>query len=87
MLKVNDIVMLVWACCTKGRSHLGWIGIVEDLQTYEGSPCWCGYKTYGMHAVVDIGGKGIVPITWLRKIDPPIETENIIIAKELEIER
>jgi hypothetical protein len=72
MLKSGDVVMLIWACCAKGRRHLGWVGTVDGIYNVtEGSSlCYCGDRTHGLHAWVDIGGKGIVPVSWLIKIEP-----------------
>lgn len=76
-VKPGDAVTLVWACCAKGRKHIGWVGPIEAAHEfepgYQGSPCFCGYKTYGTHALVDIGGKGWVPFSWLRPYLPPEE--------------
>jgi hypothetical protein len=70
----GDLVQLVWACCAKGRRHLGWTGVAGDIAEYNGSECWCGHKTYGMHAWINIGGDGVVPLSWLIKIEPPAVT-------------
>jgi hypothetical protein len=78
-LKSGDMVMLIWACCAKGRRHLGWVGTVESIAQYDGSSCFCGYKTYGTHAWIDIGGRGVVPVSWLIKIKPPtVATETTV---------
>lgn len=82
-IKVGDMVRLVWACCGKGRRHIGWVGTVEQISVCEPSLCFCGYKTYGLHACVDIGGKGFVPLSWLVKIDPPAETERVERGEEI----
>ena len=69
-IKAGDMVRLVWACCAKGRRHLGWVGTVEAVETYPASTCFCGYTTIGVHAWIDIGGSGVVPLSWLIRIDP-----------------
>lgn len=78
-IKPGDMVMLVWACCAKGRRHLGWTGIVEDMyHIAQGvSRCYCGHGTSGLHAWVDIGGRGIVPVSWLKKIEPPEQPADV----------
>ena len=77
------MVRLVWACCAGGRKHLGWVGTVSKLGTYQGSPCYCGYKTYGVHAWINIGTDGVVPVSWLIKIDPPEQPETVEHQEEI----
>ena len=69
-LKRGDIVMLVWACCANGRQHLGWIGEVEDFWNGNGSECFCGYKTNGLHAWINIQIRGVVPVSWISPASP-----------------
>ena len=84
-IKPGDMVMLVWACCAKGRRFLGWTGIVEDMyHVAQGvSRCFCGHGTTGMHAWVDIDGRGIVPVSWLKKIEPPSTPESAERTEEI----
>lgn len=82
-IKAGDMVQLVWACCAKGRRHIGWTGIAGAILDYHGSACFCDYRTYGKHAEVDIGGPGIVPLSWLIKIDPPAIPEQTEHTEEL----
>lgn len=70
-VKAGDAVMLVWACCPDGRRHIGWVGTVEEVQHVEESKCFCGYATTGQHAWITIGSRGVVPLSWLRKMPPP----------------
>ena len=49
--------------------------MVKGIGTYHGSPCYCGYKTYGVHAWINIGTDGVVPVSWLKLIPPLGELE------------
>ncbi len=77
------MVQLVFACCPKGRSHIGWTGIVEGVEWFAESACYCGHKTRGLHAWVVIGGRGVVPLAWLIKVAPPGVTEVQSATEEL----
>ena len=82
-IKQGDMVMLVWACCAAGRRYLGWIGSVEDVEDVEKSGCVCDFCTSGMHAWVGIWGRGVVPLSWLVKIDPPLTSKQQHLIEEL----
>lgn len=77
-MKAGDMVQLIFACCMKGRTLIGWTGVVEeiidpekDARFQSPSACYCGYVTHGLHAGIDIQGYGYVPTSWLIKIEPP----------------
>jgi hypothetical protein len=72
-IRAGDLVMLVWACCPKGRSYLGWTGTVAKLCESE-LRCRCGFVMRGTQAIITINRTGYVPLAWLRKINPPAET-------------
>ena len=76
-IKAGDMVRLVWACCAGGRKYLGWVGTVESVVQCDQSLCFCGYITHGIHAWIDIQGRGVVPLSWLMKIDPPAIDESV----------
>ena len=82
-IRAGQMVQLVWACCEKGRRHIGWTGTVESLDYYPESTCYCGYVTRGKHAWVDVDGRGVVPVSWLRPVDPPATDESIETPQEL----
>ena len=83
-MRTGDMVMLVFACCPKGRKWIGWTGVVEGMYdvSFGVSRCFCGHETRGLHAWVDMDGKGIVPVSWLIKVDPP--KEKVVREDELE---
>lgn len=70
-LRAGDPVMLVWACCSRGRAHVGWTGPLEAIWDGEVSPCSCGHISRGKHGYVTICKRGVVPLSWLRKMPPP----------------
>jgi hypothetical protein len=83
-IKAGDFVMLVWACCAKGREHIGWTGTVEstvDLPRVLG--CYCRHITHGPHAWITIGRRGVVPVSWLKKLDPTTESTEVDKREEL----
>lgn len=89
MIQQGDMVQLIFACCYRGRRHIGWTGVVEGLIDdtalgEQGGLCYCGVTTHGMHACVDIEGKGWVPLSWLIKIEPP--GEKIEVTREEEFQ-
>ena len=71
------MAMLIWACCTEGRRHIGWTGTVGGLAVRQASACFCGYVTHGLHALIDVEGQGYVPVSWIKKVDPAAPSERV----------
>lgn len=83
-IKPGDMVMLIWACCALGRSHIGWVGEVEGLVECKSVRCSCRHVTCGRHAWITIdGGRGVVPLSWLRKMPPQGERQDVQREEEI----
>jgi len=76
-VKPGDMVMLVWACCPEGRKHLGWVGELEAI-TQSHTICGdCRHKANCLHGQITVQNRGVVPLSWLRKVEPPSEEQSI----------
>lgn len=82
-LKPNDLVMLVWGCCPKFRSHIGIHGIYHGPSPREGkAECTsCGYKAPLKLATGRFNGRSgdfHVPYAWIIKIENPSDVDEDI---------
>lgn len=83
-MKPGDKVMLVWACCAFGRRHIGWIGLLEGVENWYSFCPACRHIHNGSHGVITIDVRGVVPLSWLRKMpDDPAEFDQVHDAEEL----
>jgi hypothetical protein len=73
-IKVGDLVRVVWGCCERHRQAIGWVGTVEAIEVPKNAMYRCGYVLTGICARVTLKKSGLIPISWLIRIDPPAET-------------
>ena len=79
-IKVGDLVMQVRACCDSPlHKTLGMIGTVNFIGEGNTLCGGCGFKGTGIHVSCRVDHRiygGGVPVSWVKKIDPPQLSEN-----------
>lgn len=82
-IKPGDMVMLVWACCSEGRRHIGTHDTVLVVGP-GGSRCdFC--RTIQRGVMVECESGNTFPLTWLIKLEPPSTPVNIERTEEAEV--
>jgi hypothetical protein len=71
------MVMLVWACCPEGRKFIGWVGELEAITQSHTMCPECRHKANCLHGRITVDHQGVVPLSWLRKVDPPSAEQSI----------
>jgi len=83
-IRVGDLVMVVrWPCC---HARVGVVYIVSELTMQTGTG-WCGYckaVREGCITASDATLEHIVPVDWLKRIDPPALVESTPTSEKVE---
>lgn len=72
-IQPGDLVMVV-------RGHaciLGRVGVVESEVYVESVHCGCGWRMINIGPLVETTWCDGVPVSWLKRIDPPAEHERV----------
>lgn len=88
-IRVGDMARLVWACCAKGRLHIGDIVTVKSIT--EDAQSWCPMCNFRTTSAIVCGDwtsghrDGFAPRAWVIKIQPPSQPETTEREEELTI--
>lgn len=81
-IQIGDLVMVVHVCCDRIKHRLGQIAYVQWVGERELACIKCGYRSSGMHAGAHSKAHG-APFEWLKRIDPPRESEPTTTTQEI----
>jgi hypothetical protein len=83
-IKVGDLVIVIAGCCSTTQQHIGHIDTVRRMHSRP-ARCVCGYVAQPVLAVItDPMGECGVPLSWLKRIPPLEELDDVKRHEEIE---